>query len=59
MPPSVIGQIARKAGVGQLVLSHRMNRTLGREKESEALIRKNYAGRLSFANDLDCFVLLN
>lgn len=55
MPPSVIGQIAGKAEVGRLVLSHRMRRTLGREAESERLIRDHYAGPLAFADDGQCF----
>ncbi|HUJ40637.1 MAG TPA: MBL fold metallo-hydrolase [Candidatus Acidoferrales bacterium] len=57
MPPSVIGQIAATAGVKKLVLSHRMLRTLGKEAQTEAEIRKRYSGPLSFANDLDCFPL--
>lgn len=57
MPPSVIGQIAADAHVKRLVLSHRMLRTLGKEAETQAEIRKRYAGRLDFANDLDCFSL--
>ncbi|MFZ0273889.1 MAG: MBL fold metallo-hydrolase [Acidobacteriaceae bacterium] len=55
MPPSVIGTTAGNAHVHQLVLSHRMLRTLGNEKETEAEIRLHYAGPLAFANDLDCF----
>ncbi len=55
MPPSVIGAIAANAHVKQLVLSHRMLRTLGKEKESEAEIRRRYSGPIAFANDLDCF----
>ena len=35
MPPSIIGKIASAASVKQLVLAHRMLRTLGRETESE------------------------
>ena len=57
MPPSVIGTIAANAHVKQLVLSHRMLRTLGNEKETEAEIRRQYSGPISFANDLDCFPL--
>lgn len=57
MPPSVIGQIATKAGVKQLVLSHRMNRTLGQEKISTAQIRQTYNGPMQFADDLQCFRL--
>jgi len=55
MPPSVIGQIAHVAQVKQLVLSHRMARTLGQEDETLAAIGKKYDGPLAFANDLDCF----
>ena len=55
MPPSVIGQIAADAKVKNLVLSHRMLRTLGKEDQTQAEIRKRYAGPLAFANDLDCF----
>jgi ribonuclease BN (tRNA processing enzyme) len=57
MPPSVIGGIAAIAKVKRLVLSHRMNRTLGREKESEQHIRKHYAGPLEFADDGQCFAV--
>jgi ribonuclease BN (tRNA processing enzyme) len=55
MPPAVIGRIAKEAGVKQLVLSHRMNRTLGKEVESERIIREHYAGPLVFAEDGGCF----
>jgi len=55
MPPSVIGQIAAKAKVKLLVLSHRMNRTLGQESVSTAHIRKAYNGPMQFADDLQCF----
>jgi len=55
MPPSVIGRIARDAGVKKLILSHRMLRTLGHEAETEAAIRKVFAGPVVFADDLDCF----
>jgi ribonuclease BN (tRNA processing enzyme) len=55
MPPSVIGTIAADAHVKQLVLSHRMLRTLGKESQTEAEIRRHYSGPIAFANDLDCF----
>ncbi len=55
MPPSVIGAVAHEAGVKQLVLSHRMRRTLGRETETLDSIKKHFAGPVAFANDLDCF----
>jgi len=53
MPPSEIGLIAKKAAVKKLVISHRMNRTLGREKETEQYIRNAYSNDIIFANDLD------
>ena len=55
MPPSVIGQIAKDAHVKHLVLSHRMQRTLGKEDQSQSEIKKRYSGPVEFANDLDCF----
>jgi ribonuclease BN (tRNA processing enzyme) len=55
MPPSIIGRIAQQAQIKQLVLSHRMRRTLGKEEETLAAIRRHYAGPAQFANDLDCF----
>lgn len=55
MPPSVIGQIAGDAHVKDLVLSHRMLRTSGKEDQTLSEIRKRYAGPVEFANDLDCF----
>lgn len=57
MPPSVIGDIAARAQVKHLVLSHRMQRTLGHETEAEAVIRRDYTGTLSFAEDLQCYPL--
>jgi ribonuclease BN (tRNA processing enzyme) len=55
MPPSVIGRIAKTAGVGRVVLSHRMLRTLGRESETRSVIARVYPGPVAFAEDLDCF----
>jgi ribonuclease BN (tRNA processing enzyme) len=55
MPPSVIGTIAANAHVTELVLSHRMLRTLGIEDQIQAQIRASYSGPIHFANDLDCF----
>jgi ribonuclease BN (tRNA processing enzyme) len=55
MPPSVIGKIASTASVRQLVLSHRMLRTLGHETESLAAIHTSYTGSVTFADDLQCF----
>ena len=55
MPPSVIGRIAGTAHVKQLVLSHRMVRTLGRENETRRHINNFFSGPVSFADDLDCY----
>ena len=55
MPPSVIGKIAGKAKVEQLLLSHRMNRTLGHEKYSTKVIRHSYKRTLLYADDLKCY----
>jgi ribonuclease BN (tRNA processing enzyme) len=55
MPPSVIGIIAGNAHVKQLVLSHRMLRTLGKENQTQAEIERHFSGPVTFANDLDCF----
>jgi len=55
MPPSVIGEIAHKDRVKQLVLSHFMLRTLGREKYTAAIIRQKYHGPVAFAQDMECF----
>lgn len=55
MPPSVIGIIAANAHVKQLILSHRMLRTLGKETETQTEIQRHFSGPVVFANDLDCF----
>ncbi len=55
MPPSVIGEIAGDAGVRQLVLSHRMLRSLGHEQETLLAIKQKYKGPVEFADDLDCY----
>jgi ribonuclease BN (tRNA processing enzyme) len=57
MPPSLIGRIANTAHVKQLVLSHRMAETLGKENErqTQTEVRRQFTGPLAFANDLDCF----
>lgn len=57
MPPSVIGSIAQKAQVRQLVLSHRMLRTLGKEAQTLQTISAQYSAETIFSNDLDCFNL--
>ena len=55
MPPSVIGQIASRAKVKHLLLSHRMQRTIGHETETKKLIQNSYHGAIDFVDDLQCF----
>lgn len=55
MTPSQIGQIADKTKVKQLVISHRMKRTSGKERETEQQIKQSYQGPVLFADDLDRF----
>lgn len=50
--PKRIGEVAAKAQVKNLVLSHRMKRTYSSEKKSLELIRKNYKGNIIWAEDL-------
>lgn len=55
MPPGAIGRLAKDAGVQHLVLSHRMQRTLGREVEITQAIRAHFGGPMDFAEDLACY----
>jgi len=58
-PPSVIGDIAQRAGVGTLVLSHLMARSLENLDNNVEIVKANYDGRVIVANDLDCIALKN
>ena len=53
-PPSVIGEIAAKANVDTLVLSHFMARSLRELDENVSIVRANYDGSVLLASDLDC-----
>lgn len=53
MTPLIIGEIAKKAEARSVVISHRMLRTLGKEKETNCEIRRNYEGDVDYANDKD------
>jgi ribonuclease BN (tRNA processing enzyme) len=55
--PSQIGEIAARAKVRALVLSHHMRRSLDAAEQSLALIRERYDGPVTMANDLDCFAV--
>lgn len=57
MPPAEIGKISSEAKVKKLILSHRMNRTLGKEEETLKNVRQFYDGPIEFANDLDRYEL--
>ena len=57
MQPATIGAIAAHAKPGQLLLSHRMRRSIGRESETLSAIRTSYKGAVNFANDMDCIEL--
>jgi len=51
MTPSIIADVAQKAKVKELLLSHRMKRTIGHEKETLKIIQKKYTGKVVFAED--------
>jgi ribonuclease BN (tRNA processing enzyme) len=51
MTPSTIAKIAKIANVGKIILTHRMNRTRDKEKESLAIIKKEFKGKVIFAED--------
>ncbi len=55
--PSQLGRIAEQANTRMLILSHRMNRTRGRESQSRAKIEEHYGGHVLFANDGECWGL--
>ncbi len=57
MAPLTIGRIAAAAKVRQLVLCHRMTRTIGKEEETRAAVAREYAGPVAFADDLSCYPL--
>ena len=55
--PSQLGRIAKQADVRMLVLSHRMNRTRGKESLTRQQIEAHYDGYILFANDGECWGL--
>lgn len=54
IPPSEIGKITAKTEVKQLLLSHRMKRTIGKEPQTLVQIRQTYQGVIEFADVLQC-----
>ena len=55
MRPSEIGRVAAAGEVGQLLISHRMERVLTAEVDVLREIRAVYKGKLSIAEDLGCY----
>lgn len=55
--PSQLGRIAEQAQARMLILSHRMNRTQGRESQTRQHIEESYSGYILFANDMECWGL--
>ena len=50
--PKRIGEVAQKAKVKHLILSHRMKRTYDLEAQSLKLIQENYSGDIIWAEDM-------
>jgi ribonuclease BN (tRNA processing enzyme) len=57
MTPSQINHIAKHLNTKSLILSHRMNRTLGNESETLKFIKNQHFDKIVFANDLDIFTV--
>jgi ribonuclease BN (tRNA processing enzyme) len=58
-PPSVIGEIAAKAEVNTLVLSHFMSRSLADLEQNVSIIRSGFTGPVLVASDLDCISVVD
>lgn len=57
MTPDIIGYISKEAKIKNLVLSHRMLRTLGKEDITKKEIRKYYEGKINFAEDKSIYLV--
>lgn len=55
MKPSYIGQMATKARVKKLLLTHLMRRTVDKKEETLQVIRQTYKGLVVFPEDLQLF----
>jgi len=51
MTPAIIGSVAAKSHVKKVILSHRMQRTIGNEPASLKIISSKYKGTIIFAED--------
>ena len=58
-PPGVIGDIAAKAEVRTLVLSHFMARSLEDLDENVSIVRSGFKGPIQVSNDLDCIAVVD
>ena len=52
MTPSTIAKVSKDADVKEILLTHRMRRTVGKEKESLTIIKQIYKGKIIFAEDM-------
>lgn len=55
--PSYIGKLAKEQNIKHVVLTHLMARSINKLDQSKALIRSQYQGKLSVAEDLQCYPL--
>lgn len=55
--PTEIGELAGALEPSQMVLTHNMDRSLSRIDESRAAIAQSYAGNVSVAADLKCYLI--
>lgn len=55
--PSIIGALAKAAGVGRVVLGHLSPRTASTREESLATVRDRFPGPVEILADLDCVAL--
>ena len=51
MTPSIIADIANRSEVKKVLLTHRMQRTIGKEEETLKLMRNKYKGPIVFAEE--------
>ena len=58
-PPSVIGEIAAKAEVNTIVLSHFMARSLEDLEQNVSIIQSRFTGPVLVASDLDCISVVD
>jgi len=51
MTPSIIADVAANSKVKKLLLTHRMRRTIGEEKKTLSIIKRQFKGPVIFADD--------